>query len=211
MTKSLLIVGAGGHARVLASALKASGQAVAGFLDRDSSLWGKTIDGVSIRGGDDLLERADDTIILVNGLGSTDLPAARRALFERFNARGYRFATVVHPAAIVVEGASFGVGAQIMAGAILQTGVEIGVNTVINTGAIIDHDSKIGAHCHIAPGCALSGNVQVGDASHIGIGASVIEGIVIGSNVVVGAGAVVVRDVADQKKMIGVPAKEMSK
>ena len=211
MTKSILIVGAGGHARVLAAALKASGRAIAGFVDRDASQWNAVIDGVSVLGGDSLLEGADGSVDLVNGVGSTGVPVARCELFQRFVMRGFRFITVVHPAAVVAEGIELGEGAQVMAGAILQPGVVIGANTIINTGAIVDHDSKIGAPCHIAPGCVLSGNVHVGDISHIGIGATIIEGIRIGGDVVIGAGAVVIRDVADRKRMIGVPAREMVK
>lgn len=210
MTESIIIVGAGGHARVLASALKAAGKVLTGFVDRDASLWGTMIDGSPVLGGDDFLERADGFTVLVNGVGSTELPIARREIFERFSSRGFRFASVVHPSAIVATGVDLGDGAQLMAGTVLQPGVVIGVNSIINTGAIIDHDSKIGAHCHVAPGCTLSGSVQVGDASHIGIGATVIESIRIGANVVVGAGTVVIRDLADGKRVIGIPARDMT-
>lgn len=210
MTESIIIIGAGGHARVLASALKAAGKMLAGFVDRDASLWGTVIDGSPVLGGDDLLRQTDGSPVLVNGIGSTELPMARREIFERFSSRGFRFARVVHPSAIVATGADLGDAAQLMAGAVLQPGVAIGVNSIINTGAIIDHDSRIGAHCHVAPGCTLSGNVQVGDMSHIGTGTTVIEGIRIGANVVVGAGTVVIRDLADGKRVIGVPAREMT-
>lgn len=210
MTESIIIVGAGGHARVLASALKASGQALAGFVDRDASRWGTMIDGSPVLGGDSLLERADGCAVLVNGVGSTELPINRREIFERFSARGFRFAIVVHPSVIVATGVDLGEGVQLMAGVVLQPGVVIGANSIVNTGAIIDHDSKIGTHCHVAPGCTLSGNVQVGDASHIGAGVTVIEGIRIGTNVVIGAGAVVIRNVDDRKRVIGIPAREMT-
>ena len=204
----VVIIGAGGHAKVVADALLAMGCVVRGFLDIDPARRNANINGVAVLGGDDYLTDRDIAEIeLANGIGSVRTLEARRAVFERFRGRGFRFATVVHPRAVVASSASLGEGAQIMAGAIIQPNAVIGENTIVNTGAIIDHDCRVGAHCHVAPGCTLSGNVTIGSGSHIGTGSSVRQAVRLGAHTLVGAGAVVVNDYPDAAILLGVPAR----
>ncbi|WP_034381993.1 acetyltransferase [Herbaspirillum sp. CF444] len=208
MSGGIIILGAGGHARVLLSAL--AGMPVLGLTDADPLKTGVLIAGIPVLGTDDVLkEHAVDSILLVNGIGSVGSSAGRRALFDRCKSAGYTFAQVCHPSAVVVAGVVLGEGAQIMAGVVLQTGCSIGENSIVNTGAIIDHDCRIGRHVHVAPGAVLSGGVEVGDNVHIGTGATLIQGVRIGEGSLVGAGAVVVRDVPPGTKVVGVPAKEI--
>ncbi|MBM3567058.1 MAG: sugar acetyltransferase, partial [Alphaproteobacteria bacterium] len=154
-----------------------------------------------------LAAHAPDKILLVNGLGSTETTAARRALYETFVKRGYRFAAVIDPLALITGPVEIGDGGQILAGAVLQPGAVIGANVIINTRASIDHDCIVGAHAHIAPGATLSGGVWVGDGAHIGTGASVIQNIRVGVNGIVGAGAAIIADVPDDATVVGVPAR----
>lgn len=210
MSLPVLVVGAGGHGRVVADALRATGREVLGFLDAAAELEGAQIDGLPVLGDDNLLRSYPPTsVMLANGIGSTLATAARQRLYERLKTSGYEFETVRHPRAIVSLSANLRSGAQIMAGAVLQPGVVIGEDTIINTGALIDHDCMIGAHCHVAPGAVLSGAVRVGDGSHIGTAASVIQGVTIGAGALIAAGAVVVADVPDGARMAGLPARVM--
>lgn len=210
MTLPVLIIGAGGHARVLIEAVLASGTPIAGIVDIDPVLKGKIVQGVPVLGGDAVVDNfPSGEFRLVNGIGSIRDTRRRRELFERFSARGYFFATVVHPAAVVASDAVLYEGAQIMAGAIIQPGCRIGQNSIINTKASADHDCQIGAHVHVAPGVTLSGDVRIGDHAHVGTGATVIQGVVIGAGSLVAAGAVVVRDVAAGAWVMGLPAKEV--
>lgn len=210
MSDAVLIVGGGGHAKVLVEALLANAAIIAGIMDADSALLGKQVLGVPVLGDDQLLdEYPTDAVRLVNGIGSTGLPVGRRGIFERFTARGFGFATVVHPSAVIASDAELGEGAQVMAGAVLQPGCRIGANVIINTRASVDHDCIIGDHTHIAPGVTLSGGVSIGAGCHVGTGATVIQGITIGAGSVVGAGAVVTKDVAAGVTVVGVPAKVM--
>lgn len=209
MSKPVIIIGAGGHAKVLISTLKALERKIIGILDPDKPI-GQTVDGICILGDDDKVRNyAPDSIELVNGLGSVSLPVKRKEIYMKFN-NSYKFATVIHPSATIAENVNINEGAQIMAGAIVQTGSTISINAIINTGAIVDHDCHIGQHAHVAPGAVLSGDVQVGDMSHIGTGATIIQGIKIGSNVIVGAGAVVIHNVKDGYKVVGNPAKAIN-
>jgi UDP-perosamine 4-acetyltransferase len=210
MTLPVLILGAGGHAKVAIEALLRASIPVLGITDPDASLLGRTVLGIPVVGGDDeVLRHRPDHVFLVNGLGSVGPAARRRELFERFRRAGYGFARVIHPSAIVASDVVVGEGAQVMAGAVIQPGTRIGCNAIVNTRASVDHDCEIGDHAHIAPGAVLSGSVRVGEGAHVGTGASVIQGIRIGAGSVVGAGAAVVRDVPERATVLGVPAREV--
>lgn len=203
----LIVLGAGGHAQVLIDALQLQGAAIEGVLDPDPLKHGAVILGVRVLGGEELLEGRDvASCRLVNALGSVRQPRLRQGVHERFAARGYQFASVIHPAATVSRHAQVEAGAQVMAGAVVQAGARIGVDAIINTRASVDHDCVIGAHSHIAPGVTLSGDVQVGAGTHIGTGAVVVQGVRIGAGCVVGAGAVVLHEVPDGAFVAGVPA-----
>ena len=205
----LIVLCAGGHARVLIEVLRAAGRGVAGLTDEDSSLHGTKLDEVPIIGPDTtLLARAAGEVALVNALGNRPRTGdaglgPRRDLFARFKDKGFRFETVVSAAARVSARAILGEGAQVITGAIIHPGSLIGVNTIINTGAQIDHDCRVGDHCHIAPAAVLCGSVSVGEASHVGAGAVVVPGVTIGAGALIGAGATVVTDVPAGATVLG--------
>jgi len=198
VTAPILVVGGGGHGRVVLEALLAAGAEVAGVIDPQPGVMAALPDGVRWLGGEAVLaDYKPGDYLLANGVGGIG-DARRRGLFERLRAAGYRFARVRHPAAIVARtGVALGEGSQIMAGAVIQPGVHIGADAVVNTRAAIDHDCRIGDHCHVAPGAVLCGDVTVGAGTHVGAGAVVIQGVRIGSSSIIGAGAVIRRDVAD--------------
>ena len=209
MSGPLLILGSGGHAKVLVDALLLGSRPIAGLVDAACERIGSTLLGLTVLGDDSIVSRySHSEIQLVNGVGSIRSNLLRRQIFERFTAAGYAFAQVLHPSCLVADSALLGEGVQVMAGAIIQAGSQVGKNTIINTGAIVDHDCHVGAHAHLAPGVTLSGGVRVGDGAHIGTGAIVIQGVRIGEGSLVGAGAVVVRDVPPESTVMGVPARE---
>ena len=209
--RPVVIIGAGGHARVLISTLKALRREIVGVLHPDETMIGQSIDGIPVIGNDDKIrEYVPDAVELVNGIGSVSSTKKRHNIYKAFKKDGYSFATIVHPAAIIADNVKRGDGAQIMADAVLQTGCSIGCNAIINIGAIIDHDCIIGDHVHISPGAVLSGGVKIGAATHVGAGATIIQGIEIGESSIIGAGAVVIRDVPAGKKVIGSPAKTIT-
>ena len=212
MSLPVLIVGGGGHAKVLIEALRLRSVSILGIIDADPAYAGQKILGVPVIGGDEkATEYPLNDVQLVNGVGSIDIPEKRRGLFEKFKSKGFSFATVIHPSAVVASDVELGEGAQIMAGAVIQPGSSIGRNVIINTNASIDHDCQIGDHVHVAPGATLSGGVSVGTKTHIGTGATVIQGIRIGSGSIVGAGALVLKHVSDSVTITGVPARVVKK
>jgi UDP-perosamine 4-acetyltransferase len=207
VTLPVIILGAGGHARVLAEALRANRIRIIGCTAAAGAP-DPGLPGLPFLGGDDVVAGHDPSSVrLVNGLGSVGRAEPRIALFERFKRQGFMFATVLHPAAWIADDVICDEGAQVMAGARLQTGCRIGADAIINTGAVVDHDGRIGAHCHVAPGAVLSGDVQLGEGAHVGTGACVIQGIRIGRYSLVAAGAAVVQDVPEHCVVAGVPAR----
>ncbi len=194
----VVVLGGGGHARVLMDALCLCGVTIQGYSDPRQAPGARGPFGAASLGGDEAVEAlGPERVRLVNGIGSTRDTALRRDAFARFAALGFRFATIVHPAAIVAPDVELGEGAQVMAGAVLQTGSRIGADAIVNTRASIDHDCRIGAHAHIAPGAVLSGGGVVGEGSHVGTAATIIQSITIGERCTIGAGAVVTEDLGD--------------
>ena len=205
-----VILGGGGHARVLIDALLLIGQTVLhGILLPDESLWGTDVFGVPVLGGDELLpglaEQGVDSFVV--GLGSVGDSRLRQKLYQYGLAQGLDVLSVCHPKAILSPRARYGRGSQFLPGCIVNAGAEIGENVIINSGAIIEHDCQIGDHVHVATGAHLSGTVLVGAGAHIGTGAVVRQGITIGKNAIVGAGAVVVKNVPPDIVVTGVPAR----
>lgn len=212
----IIIIGAGGHARVLIDVLRRLGLEPAAAVDVNAALHGTKLDDVPVIGADEtVFARVATDVVLVNGqgnvpsIGSSGL-ARRRAVFTKFVDRGYSFMSVVSPDAMVSSRAIVGAGAQILTRVVVHPGSNVGANTIVNTAARLDHDCIVGAHSHIAPGTVLCGGVAVGEECHVGAAAVVVPGIRIGARAVVGAGAVVTADVAPGSTTLGVPAKRRS-
>ncbi len=203
--KKLLIVGAGGHGRVVADAAYCSDlwNEISFVDDRypDLSVSGQyaVIGNLSDLGN--LVENWPDAIVAV---GKNQF---RLDLQSRLTSLGYRIATIVHPTAQVARDVLVGSGSVLFANSVVNTGSSLGNAVILNTSATIDHDGEVGDGVHLSPGVHLAGNVTIGDCSWLGIGASVVNDLAVGADVIVGAGAVVIQDVPDDVTVAGVPAK----
>jgi len=204
--KPVIIIGGGGHAKVLLDALLASGRTVIGFTDGEPDR--ASLIGLKRLGGDEVLAQfPPDQVELVNGIGSVGHPGARAEVYRRMKGQGYGFAEVIHPTACIGREVTVEEGVQILAGAVLQAGAQLASDVLVNTRAVVEHDCVVGTHTHISPGAVLCGGVVIGEGCHIGATACVIQGVQVGRNCVVGAGAVVVKNVADGETVFGVPAR----
>ena len=206
MALPIIILGGGGHAKVVIDSLLQRGREIFGFccLERNA----RSILGIECLGGDEVvLEFGIEEVRLANGIGAVGSNHLRSAVYERLANEGYEFEKVLHPAAVVASDVQLEEGVQIMASAVVQPGTQIGFNSIINTKASDDHDCRLGRHVHVAPGATLCGNVTVGDESFNGAGATIIQGKTIGARSIVGAGAVVVEDVPPDVTIVGVPAR----
>lgn len=174
MTDAIVVVGAGGHARVLVDVLSLLGLPIKGYVASQDAV-PPAMSELKYLGDDEALTRLGAKgILLVNAVGGTDVALGRREVFDRLCAGGFSFATLIHPSAIVAKDVVVDAGAQIMAGAVVQPGTRIGRNVLVNTRAVVDHDACLGDHVHVATGAVIAGGVTVGEASHIGAGAIVI-------------------------------------
>ncbi len=209
MTKPYLVLGGGGHARVIVGILATHNILIEAVVAPELGP-APEFQGIKHLREDDEVKCFDPAkVTLVNALGS--LPGKynlREELFKRFKKAGYQFLTVVSGTAIISKCAILEEGVQVLPGAVLNS-CNVGENSIVNTGAIVEHDVTIGKHCHIAPGAIICGNVSLGNNVHIGAGATVIQGMDIGDGAVVGAGSVVSRNLSARD--IHYPAKSFIK
>lgn len=193
--KPLIMLGAGGHAKVLADLILSAGGHLMGVLDKDaaSGLWHF---GVPVLGDDSVLDQySPGKVDLALGIGALVGRNLRLHLLERFARLGFAFPALVHPHSYIAREVRLDEGVQAMAGAVVQSGAQLGAHVIVNTHASIDHDCLISEHVHIAPGAVLGGEVRVGARAQIGPGAVIGRGVRIGDDAVIGAGASIVRDV----------------
>lgn len=206
----VLIVGAGGHAQVVADILLAAAengaeQAPIGYLDDNPDLTGRSLLGLPVWGPLTELQRiAHDQLILAIGDN-----AVRRRLYRQLAAQGEHFAIARHPASIVAREVVIGPGAVLCAGVVVNPGSSIGANAILNTGCTLDHHNRVGDHVHVAPGAHTGGEVEIGEGALVGLGATILPRCRVGNWSRVGAGAVVHRSVADGETVIGVPAQRL--
>lgn len=200
----LALYGASGHARVIIDIARACGRTVATLVDDNPDR--RELDGIPV------VHSAEGLSPIIVSIGLNDI---RRRIVRRLAAdpatAGIRFATLIHPSAIVSPSAVIGCGTVIMAGAVVEAGAVIGDHCIINTGATVNHECHIADFVHISPGATLCGNVSVGTATWIGAGATVIPGIRIGEHTIIGAGSTVIRDIPSDVTAVGTPAKTLNK
>jgi sugar O-acyltransferase (sialic acid O-acetyltransferase NeuD family) len=207
---ALLLLGAGGHARVVAETALATGcfSRIAFLDDRctgDAQLpdqLGWPVIGPFAAALDPQVRQQFSAALVAIGNA-----AVRLHWLPRLAAFGYDLPVLIHPTAWLSPSAQIGNGSVVFAQAAIQAQAVIGIGAIFNTSCSVDHDAQLGDGVHICPGARLAGEVQVGERSWIGIGASVIQQIRIGADVTVGAGAAVVRDLPDGATAVGVPAR----
>ncbi|MDW9446143.1 hypothetical protein GOA58_00340 [Sinorhizobium meliloti] len=208
--RALILLGAGGHAKVIAEVARVNGREVAGYLDpglkRGEVIAGKPVLGSVSEVFDNAAWLRDYE--LFPATGRADI---RWREYQKLVEIGATVPTLVHTKAIVSASAAVEAGSVIMAGAVVQADVRIGAASIINTGALVDHDCVIGSSVMIAPGAVILGGVCVGDSSFIAAGAIVVPGVTVGSGAFVGAGTVVADDVPDGARVTSARSKFSNK
>lgn len=194
----MYLFGASGHGKVIKDILNANGIKVEAFADDNHN--------VNECGGRPVMHDATGLSPMIVSIGVNRI---RKMIVERLKANNpdIKFATAIHPSAVISPSAKIGEGTVVMAGAVINADAVIGNHCIVNTGATVDHDCKIGDYCHIAPGVNISGATHVGEGTWVGVGSCVIQCLNIGKNCMIGAGSVVVKDIPDNVTAFGCPAK----
>ena len=205
-TERLVLIGGGGHAKVVLDAYRLGHLDVhIEVHDDDPAKHGEACLGIPIGTPIGPLDAYRCACHVAIGHNET-----RRRIGVALAGAGSTLVSVVHPRAIVSADSEVGAGAFVAAGAVIAPASRLGVGAIVNHLAIVDHDCVVGDWCHIAPGAVLGGGVTVGSDCLLGSGAVVLPGVTIGDRAVIGAGAVVTRDVAPGATVAGSPAKEMN-
>ena len=200
MPKPVIVLGAGGHGRVIADVVRSAGREVLGFLD-DSLM----TEGVApVLGKLEDAPRFMDQAEFIIGIGSNQ---ARKQIAERYEGR-LAFTSVVHQSAVVAPGVIIGEGSVVMAGAVINVGSVLGRHCVVNTAASVDHDCALHDYVHVSPGAHLAGTVTLGEGTWVGLGGLVINGVSLCPWCVIGAGGVVIKDLTKAGTYVGVPVRQ---
>ncbi len=192
--KQVIIIGAGGHARVIGDIVRRAGDCLLGFLDDNVPALGKVADYVNY----------PDAHFVI-GIGNA---AVRRKIAGLL--AGVRWYTAIHPAAVIGENVQIGEGTVVMANAVVNPGARVGDHCILNTGSIVEHDNIIENYVHISVGAKLAGTVTIGENTWVGIGAVVSNNLMVCADCMIGAGAVVVKNIRESGTYVGVPAKKIS-
>ena len=199
--EDIYVLGAGGHAKVVISTLRAARFGIRAILDDNLQINGGEVLGIPVAGPLSLLEEMKFCRAVI-AIGNN---RARREIAERF--RHVEWVTAVHPQTTIDPTVTLGAGTVIFAGTVIQPCTRIGRHVIVNTGATIDHDCFIGDYAHVAPGCHLAGNVTLGEGVLIGIAGAALPKTTVGAWTVVGAGGIVTTDLPPHIIATGIPAK----
>jgi acetyltransferase EpsM len=197
--KEVAVIGAGGHAKVVASTLLAAGFRVGGFYDDDAEKWGKYIFDIPVVGSIDELKQTKHALAII-GLGDNK---ARKKIANELD---LDWVTVVHPFAWVHPDVRLGVGTLVCAGAVVQAGARIGAHTILNTKASVDHDCYVGDYVHIAV-AHLAGGASADDGAFLSLGSTVLPNLSVGAWAHLGAGSIATKNIPPGSTAVGNPAR----
>ncbi len=208
MQKKVVIIGASGHAKVIADIVKSSKDEIVGFLDDNMDIQGNVIFEDKIVLGtskkEDIEKYKDNYFII--GIGSNKV---RKLISKKYPS--LKWYTAIHPGSIIGSNVEIGEGSVLMAGTVINTGTKIGKHCIINTCSSVDHDNILENYVHISPGTHLAGTVKVMEGTWICAGVTVINNITIAKNNIIGAGATVVRNIeVENSTYIGVPVRNIN-
>jgi sugar O-acyltransferase (sialic acid O-acetyltransferase NeuD family) len=207
----LLVVGAGGFGRETAEAVRACNAQgptwdLIGFLDDSPSQQGATVEGLKVVGPVEAISDYPDAHVVIT-IGNPDNFTVRRQIVRRLGLPASRYATLVHPAAVIPPAAEVGPGTVILATTVATTAVTIGSHVVVMPGVVFTHDDMVEDFATFGTGARLAGVVHIREGAYIGAGALIREKRSVGAWALVGMGAAVTRDIPAGEVWAGTPAR----
>lgn len=211
--KKIIIIGSGGHAKVVADIILTREKdlnedlKIIGFLDDNfKNLKYDNIFNIPIIGDLSSIEKFsnNEDYFFIIAIGSNKV---REKISKKYPKLDYY--TAIHPKSIISREVKIGAGTVVMANVVINPNSIIGKHCILNTSSVIEHDSRLGSYVHISPNTTLCGGVSIDDNSWIGAGSVVRQQIYIGKDVVVGANSVVVKDIENSCIVVGNPAKKI--
>ena len=203
----IVIIGAGGHGKVVLDILRAAGRdKPIGFVDADLSLAGTSVSGLPVLGPANMLPKLRQQKVRGAIIAIGDC-RTRLQFADLLREQGFELMNAIHPTASISPSASLGVNVVVAAQAAICVEASIADSVIINTAAVVDHECIVGQGAHICPGAHLAGRVRVGARAFVGLGANVLQCLSIGDDATIGAGAGVIADVPARATAVGVPAR----
>lgn len=205
MQKKVIIIGASGHAKVIADIVKNNNDILIGFLDDNLEIQNKIIfDSKKVLGTIEDVYKYSDCYFII-GIGNNKV---RKLISNKY--KKLKWYTAVHPNAVIANEVEIGEGTVIMAGTVINTGTKIGKHCIVNTSSSLDHDNVLEDYVHISPGAHLAGTVRVGEETWVCSGVTVINNINIGKNNIIGAGATVIKSILEENgTYVGIPVERI--
>lgn len=201
---SLILIGAGSHARACIDVIEQHGQyQIAGLVGMPEELHSEHFDYAVFATDNELTTLVKVYQYAVIAVGQIQTPDHRIRLYQLATKLGFQLPVIIAPNSHVSRYATIGAGTLVMHGAIVNAGARVGCNCIINTRALVEHDATVADHCHISTGAILNGGVRVGAGSFVGSGSVVKEGVTIGQRSVVGMGLAVRHSQAEYVRFVG--------
>ena len=201
---SLILIGAGGHARACIDVIEQHNQfKIAGLIGLAEDINSAQFDYKIIATDAELPVLVNSYKYVLITIGQIQSPVHRIRLYQLAIQLGFQLPVIISPFAIVSRNATIGAGSIVMHGAVVNSGSTVGNNCIINTRALVEHDVTVADHCHISTGAIINGNSHVGVGTFVGSGSIIKEGVTIGQKSVVGSGLTIRHNLADATRFVG--------
>lgn len=205
-SKSLILVGGGGHCKSVIDVAESNGYTIKGVLDLPENLGKKVLNYYIIGNDDNISEFIDDYQFMIT-IGQIKNVKPRIELFNRITNLGGKFATIISRSSVVSDYSTIETGTCVMHQSVINANAKIGKCCIINTLANIEHDSIIEDFCHISTGVTINGSCRIGKSSFIGSNTVLFNGIYITEGCIISAGSVVRSDLNKKGLYYGNPVK----
>ena len=206
MNEKVVIIGAGGHAKVIADIVIKNKDKLIGFLDDNITIETDIVEKYKVIGkikDAERLQQKNKNLRFIIGIGNNII---RKEIAEKYQLLYY---TAIHPSSIIGTNVKIGEGTAVMANAVINIDSKVGKHCIVNTGAIVEHENIIEDYVHLSPSTTLSGNVKVNELVHLGTGCKVKNNISISAQSIFGVGTIIVKDINESGIYVGVPAEKI--